>query len=176
MQTIPRGLLACASILVATIPAFAQPPPPPQAPPAKMNPGQPLGLSGILVPRVPPVSDGEIVGLTTSSRLDLLTWERVYALALVRGRERRGPIAEALDTKALDEQAAAPRRRRLRPVPQGIPSRATRGRRAVPRPERGLRSTSCVGSRGSTMSAALSLNMKISRNSWRSRSKESPAA
>ncbi|MGP0069355.1 MAG: hypothetical protein ACLQGP_37860 [Isosphaeraceae bacterium] len=52
------------------------------------------------------MSDQEIIGLAPASRLDLLTWERVYELAVVRSRDGRSGLAEVLDPKALDEQTA----------------------------------------------------------------------
>src|SRR5262249_50954048 len=50
--------------------------------------------------------DREIAGLSASSHPEVLNWERVYALALVRARGGPGPRAEALDPKAVAEQAA----------------------------------------------------------------------
>jgi hypothetical protein len=129
MRTILSGLLACAACAVATVSVFAQapapiprpgnvkadtvvqpaapaPPPAPIPQPGKMNAGEAVGLSGILVPIIPPTSDKEVAGLSPSSRPGLLTWQRAYALALVRDRDGREAFAEVLDPNALDAQAA----------------------------------------------------------------------
>ncbi|MFI5460250.1 MAG: hypothetical protein ACHRXM_32940 [Isosphaerales bacterium] len=62
----------------------------------------------LLVPHVPPSqdSDKEIAGLSKGSRPEVLTWDRVYALALVRARSRRGAFSESLDPAALAGEAA----------------------------------------------------------------------
>ena len=49
--------------------------------------------------------DKEIAGLSASSHPEVLNWERVYAMALVRARRGPGLRAEALDPKAIAEQA-----------------------------------------------------------------------
>src|ERR1700722_10824992 len=97
--------LACALCVVATASVFAQPAPP-EAPQRRMRGSEAVGISGIIVPTAPRIEDKEVVGLAPDSRLELLTWERVYALALVRIRDGRRDLAEALDPKALDEQAS----------------------------------------------------------------------
>jgi hypothetical protein len=51
-------------------------------------------------------SDTEIAGLSRTSRPELLTWERIYALALVRARSGRGAFAETLDLSALTQESA----------------------------------------------------------------------
>jgi hypothetical protein len=131
MRTILSGLLACGLYGVATVPVFAQPQPPQAPRPGTINavepklapelgpmppfpqvlgrgnnPDEAVGFSGILVPTVSRIPDKEVVGLAPGSRLDILTWERAYALALVPVRDSRGGLAEALDPKALDERAA----------------------------------------------------------------------
>ena len=53
-----------------------------------------------------PVSDNEIAGLPTGSQPEVLTWDRIYALALVRARTRRGAFSPTLDPAALAEEAA----------------------------------------------------------------------
>jgi hypothetical protein len=131
MRTILSGLLACGLFGVATVSVFAQPQPPQAPRPGTIDAVEPklapelgampplpqvrgrgnnldeaVGFSGILVPTVSRIPDKEVVGLAPGSRLDILTWERAYALALVRVRDSRGGLAEALDPKALDEQAA----------------------------------------------------------------------
>ena len=59
-------------------------------------------------PFVPPSleTDKEIAGLSKGSRPELLTWERVYALAVVRVRSRRGAYLESLAPAALEAEAA----------------------------------------------------------------------
>jgi hypothetical protein len=52
-------------------------------------------------------TDKEIAGLSKSSRAEVLTWERVYALALVRFRSSGKTVAESLDPAVL--RAAADR-------------------------------------------------------------------
>jgi hypothetical protein len=107
MRTLSPGFLARAVYALAPALAFGQP----QAPP------RPVGeldqtpkvheLARILQPR-PPTSlevDKQIAGLSASSHPEVLTWERIYALALVRARRGPGLRAEALDPKALAEQA-----------------------------------------------------------------------
>jgi hypothetical protein len=51
-------------------------------------------------------SDKEIAGLSRTSRPELLTWERIYALALVRARSGRGAFVETLDLSALTQESA----------------------------------------------------------------------
>jgi hypothetical protein len=65
-------------------------------------------LAHLLQQHVPPSLEGdkEIAGLSASSHPEVLNWERVYALALVRARGGPGPRALALDPKAVAEQAA----------------------------------------------------------------------
>jgi len=64
-------------------------------------------IAHILRLNVPPSLEGdkEIAGLSATSRPEVLTWERVYALALVRARGGPAPRAEALDPKAIAEPA-----------------------------------------------------------------------
>ena len=51
-------------------------------------------------------SDKVIAGLSRTSRPELLTWERIYALALVRARSGRGSFVETLDLSALTQESA----------------------------------------------------------------------
>ncbi len=110
MRTLSRGFLACAVSVLAPDLVLGQLQPPPQieGPATRMRPQEAAGLSEILVPRRPPAVelDREAAGFARDSRPDLLTWERVYTLALVRARGGHRPLAETLDPKALDEQAA----------------------------------------------------------------------
>ncbi len=78
----------------------AGPPQPPQ--------GGEAELGNLMAPYVPPAQnlEKEIAGLSSSSRLEILTWERIYAMALVRARSRRESFTSVLDTAALAEEAA----------------------------------------------------------------------
>src|SRR5262245_35588783 len=103
MRTVSRGFLACVSCLVWVTASVAEPP---QAP-TRLPAGEALGVPGIQVPTVPVLPEAEPAGLSKGSRPERLTWERVYALALVRVRAGAGGgrVAEALDPKTLAEQA-----------------------------------------------------------------------
>ena len=76
--------------------------------PAQLSPREGAQPGAVLAPRVSRSldSDEEIVGLSKASRPALLTWERIYALALVRARARRGAFSESLDPAALAAEAA----------------------------------------------------------------------
>jgi hypothetical protein len=93
------SVLACAVFTVAAS-TVAGPLQPPAADDAQ--------LGQLMVPRVPPSldSDKQIAGLSRERRAELLTWERVYALALVRARSGRGALSETLDPTALAEETA----------------------------------------------------------------------
>lgn len=74
----------------------------------RMTPDEAQSLVTIFFPKFPPQSlesDIEIAGLPTGSRPDLLNWESVYTLALVRARSGASQTAEVLDTKVLRENA-----------------------------------------------------------------------
>jgi hypothetical protein len=53
-----------------------------------------------------PVSENEIAGLSLGSQPNVLTWDRIYALALIRARTRRGAFSPTLDPAALAQEAA----------------------------------------------------------------------
>jgi hypothetical protein len=75
----------------------------------RMKPDDAESLVGLFFPQLPPRSldwDNEIAGLSPSSRPELLTWERVYTLALVRARAGSIQSTEVLDPKVLAEMAA----------------------------------------------------------------------
>jgi hypothetical protein len=61
----------------------------------------------ILLPApLPPDYDNENAGLSRGTHPELLTWDRIYALAVVRARTRRGAFAPTLDPAALAAEAA----------------------------------------------------------------------
>ncbi len=114
MRTVQTAILTGAlSALVAT--SFAAPPQPPPLGErqvkevGRMTPDEAQPFVSLFFPTLPPRSlDSikEIAGLSTGSRPELLTWERVYTLALVRARTGPTWSAEVLDPKALAELAA----------------------------------------------------------------------
>jgi hypothetical protein len=118
MRGIMTGLwIGVSGLVVIAVPAEVraqQAPPPPPAPPAapaavdvqRIGPvaGQAVGLEGLLVPLLPPHQETIIAGLPRGAAAELLTWERVYALALIRARSGGNAAAETLDPRALDEQ------------------------------------------------------------------------
>jgi hypothetical protein len=99
MRIVSSGSSACGLLIIAAS-AMAGPP---QAP-ARDD----AHVAELLVPHVPasPDSDKEIAGLSRRSRPELLTWERIYALAIVRARTHRGAFAPTLDPGALATEAA----------------------------------------------------------------------
>ncbi len=124
-QLIGLPALLSSVLLVATPVAWPQQPPTlpappvvgpaPHPPPAQrgvegagaMRAAPAEGLSLVLAPVVlsTPELDKEAAGLPADSRPELLTWERVYALALVRARTDRAAFAASLDPQALAEAA-----------------------------------------------------------------------
>jgi hypothetical protein len=104
MRTAWTGSLACASCIALAAASVAQPPPAPE----RLRGGEAPGLPGVTTPIVPASldTDKETAGLPKGSRPEVLTWERVYALALVRAREGRPKAAEVLSPAALADQAA----------------------------------------------------------------------
>jgi hypothetical protein len=64
-------------------------------------------LGQLLDPRITPSFEyeKEIAGLAMASKPELLTWERVYALAMVRARAGPGALLQTLDPAALERQA-----------------------------------------------------------------------
>jgi hypothetical protein len=105
MRTTLTGFLVCTSCIALAAASVAQPPPPPE----QLRGGfEAPGLPGITTAIVPASldSDKEIAGLPKGSRPEVLTWERVYALALVRARAGRPKAAEVLSPASLADQAA----------------------------------------------------------------------
>jgi hypothetical protein len=108
MRTISAGFLACAVYVLAPALAFGQPQAPTRPEGERDQPPAAHELAHLLQRHVPPSLEGdrETAGLSPSSHPEVLNWERVYALALVLARGGPGPRAEALDPKAIAEQAA----------------------------------------------------------------------
>jgi tetratricopeptide (TPR) repeat protein len=88
-------------------PPVVAPAPPPTAPAAapERRPAGAMGLTGILVPTVPPMNEREIAGLPPRAPAGSLTWRRVYELAVIRARSGETSRPEALDPGALAEQS-----------------------------------------------------------------------
>ena len=55
--------------------------------------------------QAPPLPEKELAGLSEQAPAELLTWDRVYALAPVRARSGGTAVAESLDPQALAEQS-----------------------------------------------------------------------
>jgi hypothetical protein len=75
----------------------------------RMSPNEALSIVDIFFPQLPSRSldsDKAIAGLPSGSRPELLTWERVYTLALVRARASAPRGAEVLEPRVLAELAA----------------------------------------------------------------------
>jgi hypothetical protein len=122
MRTVRNFILASASCAVVATSYAALPQQPPQEgarPPAldarkieevgRMNPDEAESFVTIFFPALPPHSpaaDKEIAGLSPDSHPELLTWERVYALALLRARAGTTPSTAALDPKGFPEIVA----------------------------------------------------------------------
>ncbi len=108
MRTLLTVFLACAVYVLAPSLAFGQPQAPPGPGPEKVPYPKPHELARALQRQISPSLevDKEIAGLSASSQPEVLTWERVYALALARTRGGPGPRGEALDPKAIAEQAS----------------------------------------------------------------------
>jgi hypothetical protein len=98
MRTTAIGVWACTFAMIAMgfVTGRAQPP-------AREG----AQVAELLSPNLPaaPDYDKEIAGLSRASRPELLTWERVYALALVRARSGREAFAETLDLQALAQDS-----------------------------------------------------------------------
>jgi hypothetical protein len=107
MRTLSTGFLACAVYVLAPSLAFGQPQAPPRPEGEKDQPPKAHELAHLLQQHISPSLevDKEIAGLSASSHPEVLTWERVYTLALARTRGGPGLRGEALDPKAIAEQA-----------------------------------------------------------------------
>ena len=100
VRIISINIVCCAVCVLATGSSAEglQPPPP----------GDGAEINQLLAPYFPPSLDfdKEIAGLSKGSRPEILTWERIYALALVRARSVRGAFAPMLNPIALNQEAA----------------------------------------------------------------------
>jgi hypothetical protein len=104
MRRIAIGLSACAVFVIATV-TVAGPPrtsPPEHGEVAASVFG--LDLPALIVPNSD--YDNENVGLPKAIKPEVLTWDRIYALALIRARTRRGAFSPTLDPAALAVEAA----------------------------------------------------------------------
>ena len=130
MASVPIALTAGALIVSAAIAIAGQPPSPAEEklPPNTLDrevtdqPPQPQVVAGPADPQQPveaaefvdtivfpprqTLPENEAAGLSKATHPEILTWDRIYALALVRARTRRGAFAPALDPAALAEEAA----------------------------------------------------------------------
>jgi hypothetical protein len=106
MRSLTTRILACAVCVLAPVSVLGQPQAPPRPAGECDQPVTAHELARLMNLHVPPSLewDKEAAGLPETSHPEFLTWERVYALALVRARGAPGPRAEALDPKALAEK------------------------------------------------------------------------
>ena len=128
MRTMSTGFLACAVYVLAPALAFGQPQAPPRPEGEGDQPPTAHELAQLLQHHVPPSPEGdrEIAGLSASSHPEVLTWERVYALAWC-ARGGPGPVARGPRPEGHCRTGHAEWGRRLRQVPQGVPRRPSRG-------------------------------------------------
>ena len=177
MRTIWTSLFAGALCAVVTT-SFAAPPqappqpPSPQRPPlderssrevGRMTPDGAQSFDGLFFPPFPRRSldtDKEIAGLSPNSRPELLTWERVYTLALVRACAGSVRGADVLDPNFLAELAARHGVADFRRFRQDFLGDAlARARHSVTRAA--TTSTCCASSRSSITLAATSYSRRI---------------
>ena len=92
LRTLLTGFLACTLYVLSPALAFGQPQVPPRPEGERDQLLAANELARLLQRHVPPSQevDTKIAGLPASSHPELLTWERVYALALVRAVEVPG--------------------------------------------------------------------------------------
>jgi hypothetical protein len=75
----------------------------------RLTPDEAQALVGFFLPKLPqpaPESDKTIAGLPTDSPTELLTWERVFGLAILRARIGTGRGAPLLDARVFADLAA----------------------------------------------------------------------
>lgn len=108
MRSLSTGFLAFTVYVLSPVLAIGQPRVPPgPGGESDLNP-EPHVVARLLQQHIPPSLevDRSIAGLSAGRHPELLTWERVYEMSLVRARGAPGPRAETLDPKAIAEQAA----------------------------------------------------------------------
>jgi hypothetical protein len=119
MRRMTIGLVAGAFFTVTAASFAGQPPPLEKAkpspfirdgeaqhPPVVERNDVEIGPAIVLPAPLPPDYDNENAGLSRGTHPELLTWDRIYALAVVRARTRRGAFAPTLDRAALAAEAA----------------------------------------------------------------------
>jgi hypothetical protein len=82
-------------------------PPQPQVAAGPVGPVEAAEVEGVTV--LPPrqtLTENDAAGLSKATHPEILTWDRIYALALVRARTHRGAFVPLLDPAALGEEAA----------------------------------------------------------------------
>ncbi len=108
----PSADSAQSAVVAPSFPAPSQPPPLDErrlSELGRMKPGEAESFNTIFFPKLPPLSLDSvkgIVGLSSGSRPERLTWEHVYTPALVRARTGLTSSADVLDPKVLAELAA----------------------------------------------------------------------
>ncbi len=111
-RTEPSADSARAAVVAPSVAAPPQPPPLDErrlSEVGRMKPDEAESIVSLFFPKLPPLSLDSvkgIVGLSTDSRPDLMTWEHVYTPALVRARTGLTSSADVLDPKLLAELAA----------------------------------------------------------------------
>jgi hypothetical protein len=104
MRSIAIGLSACAVFVIATVSVAG---PPWTSPPEHGEVAASVFDLDTLLPTVPNSDfDNENAGLSKGIKPEVLTWDRIYALALIRARTRRGAFSATLDPAALAGEAA----------------------------------------------------------------------
>jgi hypothetical protein len=106
MRTLSASFLSCAVCVLASSLAFGQPQAPPRSEGQKDELPKAHELASLLQEHIAPSLDvdKETAGVSASSHPEVLTWERVYALALARTRGGPGQGGEARDRKAIADQ------------------------------------------------------------------------
>jgi hypothetical protein len=105
MRSVLAGLFIGASgLILVAAPAAGQQEAAPLGGIQRADPTVAIGIDGILLPQVPAASDKDLAALSEQASAELLTWDRVYVLAVVRARSG-GAVAESLDPQALVEQS-----------------------------------------------------------------------
>ena len=111
-QSEPSADRAHAAVVAPSVAAPPQPPPLDErrlSEVGRMKPDEAESFVSLFFPKLPPLSLDSvkgIVGLSTGSRPELLTWDHLYTPALVRARTGLTSSADVLDPKVLAELAA----------------------------------------------------------------------